>query len=100
VADARPADGGCAEMRRLFWLALGASLGVLIFRKLSQAAEKLTPQGIAAALGAGLSELAYSLRDFADDVREAMSAQESALRSAAGLDSGSAIDPSDSVASG
>lgn len=75
-------------MRRLFWLALGASLGVLIFRKLSQAAEKLTPQGIASSLGAGLNELAYSLRDFVADVRESMSAHESTLRTAAGLDSG------------
>jgi len=77
-------------MRRLFWLALGASLGVLIFRRLTKAAEKLTPQGIAASIGAGLTELSYSLRDFVDDVREAMSAQESALRAAAGLDSGAA----------
>jgi hypothetical protein len=75
-------------MRRLFWLALGATLGVLIFRKLSRAADKLTPQGITSTLGAGLNELAYSLRDFVDDVRESMSAQEKALRSAAGLDSG------------
>lgn len=85
-------------MRRLFWLALGASLGVLIFRKLSRAADRLTPQGIAASLGAGLNDLAYSLRDFADDVRDAMSAHESALRSAAGLDSGVAPDRSDSTA--
>jgi threonine/homoserine efflux transporter RhtA len=80
-------------MRRLFWVALGATLGVLIFRRLSKAAEKLTPQGIAASLGAGLTELSYSLRDFVDDVRDAMSAQESALRAAAGLDAGAAADP-------
>ena len=76
-------------MRRLFWLALGATLGVLIFRKLSRAAEKMTPQGIASSIGAGLSDLGYSLRDFAADVREAMSSQEEALRAAAGLDAGS-----------
>ncbi len=76
-------------MRRLFWLALGATVGVLIFRKLSRAAGKMTPQCLAGSLGAGLSELASSVRDFAEDVREAMSAQESALRAAAGLDSGS-----------
>jgi hypothetical protein len=82
-------------MRRLFWVALGASLGVLIFRRLSRAAGKLTPQGIAASLGAGLEELAYSLRDFAEDVRAAMSAHESALRAAAGLDSGVPPEESD-----
>lgn len=73
-------------MRRLFWIALGATLGVLIFRRLSQAAQKLTPQGVAGSIGAGLSELAASLRDFSDDVRSAMSAHESELRAAAGLD--------------
>ena len=73
-------------MRRLFWLALGATLGVLIVRKLSKAAEKLTPQGVAQSFAAGLNELAIALRDFAADVRDAMSAQEAALREAAGLD--------------
>ncbi len=77
-------------MRKLFWLALGASVGVLIFHRLSRAAARLTPQGMAGSIGAGLSDLGYSLREFAADVREAMSAQESALRAAAGLDSGSA----------
>ena len=75
-------------MRRLFWLALGATLGALIFRRLSRAAGKLTPQGLAGSLTAGLSDLAASLREFAEDVRDAMSAQEVALRAAAGLDSG------------
>jgi hypothetical protein len=77
-------------MRRLFWLALGATLGALIFRKLSRAAQKLTPQGVASSVGAGLSEFAYSLRDFADDVRDSMGARESELREAAGFDSGAA----------
>lgn len=85
---ARAGVAGGVEMRRLFWLALGATLGVLIFRKLSRAAEKMTPQGIAASLGAGLSDLADALRDFAGDVHEAMSSQEAALRAAAGLDAG------------
>ncbi|HEY0169200.1 MAG TPA: hypothetical protein VGB75_19320 [Jatrophihabitans sp.] len=76
-------------MRRLFWVALGATLGALVFRKLSRAAQKLTPQGVAGSIGAGLSELGYSLREFAADIREAMSSQEAALRAAAGLDSGS-----------
>jgi hypothetical protein len=77
-------------MRKLFWLALGATLGVLIFRKLSRAAERLTPQGMAASLGAGLSDLGQAVREFAGDVREAMSSQEAALRAAAGLDAGEA----------
>ncbi|MDQ2837025.1 MAG: hypothetical protein M3Y42_07030 [Actinomycetota bacterium] len=77
-------------MRKLFWIALGATLGVLIFRKLSRAVDKFSPQGIATGFGAGLSELARSLGEFAGDVREAMSDHERELRAAAGLDSGSA----------
>lgn len=80
-------------MRRLFWLALGATVGVLIVRKLSRAAEKLTPQGVAQSFTAGLTELAAALRDFATDVREAMSAQEAVLREAAGLDAGALPPP-------
>ena len=89
-------------MRRLFWLALGASLGVLIVRKLSRAAERLTPQGIASSVGAGLSDLAVALREFGDDVRTAMSSQEAALRTAAGLDAGAptALTPDGSVPPG
>ena len=77
-------------MRRLFWLALGATVGVLIFRKVSETAQRLTPQSLAGSIGAGLSELSESLRDFAADVREATSDRENELRSAAGLDTGSA----------
>ena len=66
-------------MRRLFWLAMGITLGVLVVRRLSRAAEKMTPQGIAGSLGAGLSDLADSIRDFAGDVREADDEREDEL---------------------
>lgn len=87
-------------MRRLFWLALGATAGVLIVRKLSRAAERLTPQSVAHNFAAGLNELAIALRDFATDVREAMAGQEAALRAAAGLDSGAAPDSGAALGSG
>ena len=57
-------------MRRLFWLAMGITIGALIVRKLSRAAEKLTPKGMATGLGQGLADLADAIRDFADDVRD------------------------------
>ena len=40
-------------MRRLFWLAMGVTIGALVVRRLSRAAEKLTPQGIAGLIAAG-----------------------------------------------
>jgi hypothetical protein len=73
-------------MRRLFWLAMGVTIGALLVRKLSKVAEKLTPRGVAGGIGAGLADLADALRDFADDVREAMHDRESELRQSTGLD--------------
>jgi chromosome condensin MukBEF MukE localization factor len=73
-------------MRRLFWLAMGVTIGALLVRKLSRAAEKLTPSGMAQGIGGGLSELAEAIRAFAADVREAMREREAQLREATGLD--------------
>lgn len=73
-------------MRRLFWLAMGVTIGALVVRKMSRLAERMTPSGIAGGLGAGLAELADAIRDFAADVREAMSEREAELREGTGLD--------------
>lgn len=73
-------------MRRLFWLAMGVTIGALLVRKMSKVAAKLTPGGIAQGLATGLSDVADSLRDFAADVRDAMSDREAELRSGTGLD--------------
>ena len=74
-------------MRRLFWLAMGVTIGVLIVRKLSRGGRsKLTPGGMADSVGAGLRDLAESMRDFAADVREAMAEREAELRAGTGLD--------------
>jgi chromosome condensin MukBEF MukE localization factor len=80
-------------MRRLFWLAMGVTIGALLVRKISRAAEKLTPRGMANGIAAGLAELADAIRDFAADVREAMSEREAQLRESTGLD-GTARPPS------
>jgi hypothetical protein len=82
-------------MRRLFWLAMGVTIGVLVVRKLSRAAEKLTPSGMAGALTAGLHDLADAMRDFAADVREAMHEREAQLREATGLDGSTGQAPSE-----
>jgi hypothetical protein len=73
-------------MRRLFWLAMGITIGALIVRKLSKVAERLTPRGMAGGIGAGLAELADALRDFGSEVREAMREREAELRESTGLD--------------
>jgi hypothetical protein len=73
-------------MRRLFWLAMGVTIGALVVRRLSRAAEKLTPQGIAASLADGLRELAEAIGDFGADVRAAAAVREDELRAGTGLD--------------
>ncbi|TKJ16586.1 hypothetical protein [Blastococcus sp. CCUG 61487] len=73
-------------MRRLFWLAMGITIGVLVVRKLSAAAEKMTPAGIGASVAEGLRDLADAIGDFGADVREAMSEREEELRAGTGLD--------------
>jgi hypothetical protein len=73
-------------MRRLFWLAMGITIGALIVRKLSAAAQKLTPGGMAGSISQSLADLAESIRGFSTDVREAMAEREAELREGVGLD--------------
>ncbi len=73
-------------MRRLFWLAMGVTIGVLVVRKLSAAAEKLTPQSIAGQLADGLRDLADAIGDFGADIRAAAAEREQELRAGTGLD--------------
>jgi hypothetical protein len=73
-------------MRRLFWLALGVTVGALVMRKLSKMAEKLTPRGLAGTVADSLGELAEALRDFGADVRETMQAREAEIRASVELD--------------
>ena len=73
-------------MRRLFWLAMGITIGALIVRKLSNAAAQLTPNGIVATLSQSLGDLAEAVRSFSHDVRVAMAERETQLRADTGLD--------------
>ena len=73
-------------MRRLFWLAMGITIGVLVVRKLSAAAERMTPGSIGRSLADGLRELAEAIGEFGADVREAMAEREDELRAGTGLD--------------
>jgi hypothetical protein len=73
-------------MRRLFWLAMGITIGALVVRKLSRAAEKMTPGGIAGSIAEALRDLADAIGDFGADVRHAMAERENELRAGTGLD--------------
>jgi hypothetical protein len=78
-------------VKRMFWLALGVTVGALVVRKLSKTAEHLTPRGLSQSLQ-GLSE---ALRDYVDEVREGMSVRESELTEGSGLDGKLGAKPED-----
>jgi hypothetical protein len=73
-------------MRRLFWVALGATVGVLIVHKVTKTARAYSPSGMAQGLSGGLSELGDGLREMAQAVREGMTERETELRYALGID--------------
>ena len=75
-------------MRRLSWVVLGATVGVLVVRKLTRVAEAYTPEG----LGRSAASLADGLRDLTEAVREGMAEREQELRVALGVDAGT-VDP-------
>lgn len=69
-------------MRRLFWVAVGATAGVYAVRKVKRTVYAYTP--------AGLAERAVGWReaagDFATEVRTRMAEREAELRAAMGVD--------------
>jgi hypothetical protein len=71
-------------MRRIFWVALGATAGVLVVRTINRTAQAYTPEGVARSL----SSVADALRDAAEAVREGMAEREQELRLALGVDAG------------
>lgn len=76
-------------MRRIFWLTVGATAGVLVVRKVTRTAQAFTPAGLAGSAG-GLGE---SLRGFAEQVRAGMAEREAELRDALGLDDAHDLPP-------
>jgi hypothetical protein len=72
--------------RRLFYVALGATAGVLIVRKLTATAHKFTPAGVQSGIVGALGGLGDAIRDFGAEVRVGMAEREEELRSGLGLD--------------
>jgi len=68
-------------VRRLFWIGVGATVGVVAVRRLSQVALQDTDDG-----SRGFASLGDGLRRFAASVREGMAEREGELRFALGID--------------
>ena len=66
-------------MRRLFWIGVGAAAGAYVTRRVTEAKQQLTPQGIGANLADGLRELGAGLGAFGAEVRAGMSTREQEL---------------------
>ena len=69
-------------MNRIIWMGIGVAIGVIAFRKVTEAQSNFGPEGLNRAVG----RLADGLFDFADAVREGMQERETELRAALGID--------------
>lgn len=80
-------------MRRLFWVAVGATAGVYAVRKVKRTVYAYTP--------AGLTERAVGWReaagDFAAEVRVRMAEREAELRAAMGVEADVTLSPAQAV---
>ena len=72
--------------RRLFYIALGATVGILVVRKATQAAQRFTPAGVQSSMSGALGGLGEAIRDFTAELREGMAEREEMLRTELGLD--------------
>jgi hypothetical protein len=66
-------------MSRLFWVGVGAAIGVMATRRVNRAARHLTPGGFADDVGDALRELAVAVGSFGADVRAGMVEREHEL---------------------
>ncbi len=77
-------------VKRLFWLGAGIAVGALVVRKLTKTAQAYTPAGIAGAARESAVGLLDSVRNFVEDVRDAMAEREAEIHAA--LRAGTSID--------
>lgn len=69
-------------MRRLFYVAFGATVGIIVVRRVTKAASKWTPEGIAGQAG----DAGARLTQWWEIVKESAAARELELREALGID--------------
>ena len=83
-------------MNRIIWMGIGVAIGVIAFRKITEAQSNLGPEGLNRAAG----RLADGLYDFADAVREGMNERETELRRALGVETGFDAGPEKAIGHG
>lgn len=65
--------------KRMIWVGIGVAVGVVVVRKLTKAAESITPGGVADRVGGAGAEMKESIKAFWSDVSEAKRAKETEL---------------------
>ncbi|WP_176615875.1 hypothetical protein [Arthrobacter sp. SDTb3-6] len=76
-------------MKKIFWLGVGITIGVVAARKLAAARGAVGPEGLNRAVG----RAADAVHDFADAMRQNMGQREGDLRAALGLDAERPVGP-------
>ncbi|MGH3663019.1 MAG: hypothetical protein ACRDT8_11285 [Micromonosporaceae bacterium] len=61
---------------RLLWIGVGVAAGVVVYRKLTRAAESYSPRGLASSAQKTAVGALESVREFVADVKEAMAERE------------------------
>ena len=69
-------------VKRIFWLAAGVAVGVIVVRKLARGADALSPAGIGERLKNTAVTTGDGVRSFFSDVSEGMHAKEAELQDA------------------
>ena len=72
--------------RRLFYIAMGAAVGILVVRKAATAAQRFTPAGLQTSAAGAFSGLTDAIREFTAELKVAMAEREDELRVTLGLD--------------
>ena len=72
--------------RRLVYIAFGATVGILVVHRATQAAKRVTPAGMQTSVSGGLAGLTGAIREFTAEMRLAMAEREQELRVTLGLD--------------
>ena len=69
-------------IKRALWLGVGVAVGVVVARKLTQAAQAYSPAGLAGSARNSAAGALGSMRDFIADVREGMAEREEQIHNA------------------
>lgn len=81
--------------KRVFWIALGATVGVLVVTKASKTLRKYSPSGLAEGASGLTGSITGRFQDFADDVRAAAAEREFELYRVLGVDAKEPDEPRD-----